>query len=138
MVERSAPTDVRLRFFGPLREFPHMMAARLSKIDYSREMALVATSLDPPGDILGVARVIGDPDNERAEFAVFVRSDLKGRGLGYKLMTEILAYARKRGLKTVFGDVLWENATMLKMAKELGFVIKAGPSPETVEVTLDL
>ena len=138
MVERSAPTDVRLRFFGPLREFPHMMAARLSQIDYSREMALVATSLDPPGDILGVARVIGDPDNERAEFAVFVRSDLKGRGLGYKLMTEILAYARKRGLKTVFGDVLWENATMLKMAKELGFVIKAGPSPETVEVTLDL
>jgi acetyltransferase len=138
MVERSAPNDVRLRFFGPLREFPHMMAVRLSQIDYSREMALVATSLDPLGEMLGVARVIGDPDNERAEFAVFVRSDLKGHGLGYKLMTEILAYARKRGLKTVFGDVLWENATMLKMAKELGFVIKAGPSPETVEVTLEL
>ena len=115
-----------------------MMAARLSQIDYSREMALVATSLNSTSEILAVARLIGDPDNERAEFAVFVRSDLKGRGLGYALMTEILAYARKRGLQTVFGDVLRENTTMLQMAKELGFVLKPSASPETVEVTLDL
>jgi len=138
MVQRSNPKDVALRFLGPLREFPHLMAARLSQIDYSREMALIATSLEPIGEILGVARLIADPDNERAEFGVLVRSDLKGRGLGYALMTELLAYARKGGLNTVFGDVLWENTTMLKMAKELGFVMKPSTNPETVEITLDL
>ena len=138
MIQRSDPKDVTLRFLGPLREFPQLMAARLSQIDYNREMALIATSLDPLGEMLGVSRLIADPDNDRAEFAVFVRSDLKGRGLGYALMTELLAYARKRGLRTIFGDVLRENSTMLQMAKELGFVMKPSPNPETVEISLDL
>ena len=114
------------------------MAARLSQIDYNREMALIATSLDPLGEMLGVSRLIADPDNDRAEFAVLVRSDLKGRGLGYALMTELLAYARKRGLATIFGDVLRENSTMLQLATELGFVMKPSPNPQIVEITLDL
>ena len=85
-----------------------------------------------------MSRLIADPDNDRAEFAVFVRSDLKGRGLGYALMTELLAYARKRGLATIFGDVLRENSTMLQLATELGFVMKPSPNPQIVEITLDL
>ena len=82
--------------------------------------------------------MIGDPENERAEFAVMVRSDLKGRGLGFPLMRELLAYARKRGLSTLFGEVLRENTTMLELAKDLGFVMKPSASPETVEISLDL
>ena len=79
----STPRDIYLRFFSLMKQFPHMMAARLSQIDYSREMAFVAIA--PPGsadagDILGVARMIADPNNERAEFAVMVRSDWHGRG----------------------------------------------------------
>jgi acetyltransferase len=138
MVERSSPEDVRLRFFGPLREFPHMMAARLSQIDYSREIALIATRDRPAAEMLGVARLIADPDDDRAEFAIFVRSDLKGHGLGYALMSDILGYARQRGLGTIFGEVLRENTTMLKMASELGFRIAAGAVGNAVEVTLDL
>ena len=70
--------DIYLRFFGPMKQFPHLMAARLSQIDYSREMAFVAIA--PPdsadaGEILGVAHMIADPNNERAEFTVMVRSD---------------------------------------------------------------
>jgi acetyltransferase len=122
MVARSALEDVRLRFLGPLKEFPRLMAARLSQIDYDREMALIA--VDPAAksrEILGVSRIVADPENERAEFAVMVRSDMKGHGLGFQLMKDILACARKRGTKVVHGEVLQENTTMLRMAAELGF-----------------
>jgi acetyltransferase len=125
MVARSTPEDVRLRFLGPIRQFPHLLAARLSQIDYDREMAFVAIDQRPgpsAGEILGVSRFVADPESERAEFAVMVRSDLKGRGLGFHLMQDILACARQRGIKIIYGDVLSENITMLKMATELGFV----------------
>ena len=103
MVARSSPEDVRLRFLGALKEFPHLLAARLSQIDYDRELALVAVGdKEGPGrdEILGVARIIADPEGERAEFAVMVRSDMKGRGLGFQLMKDLLASARKRGVRT--------------------------------------
>jgi acetyltransferase len=125
LVARSTPQDVRLRFLGAMKEFPHLLAARLSQIDYDREMALVAIDAQPgagDGEILGASRIVATPENDRAEFAVMVRSDMKGRGLGFQLMKDILACARKRGVSTVFGDVLPENTTMLQMASELGFV----------------
>lgn len=101
-------------------------------------MALVA--LDPGGaEILGVVRLISDPDNEAAEFAVMVRSDLKGIGLGYSLMLRMLDYARQRGIGRVFGDVLAENRTMLQMAEELGFGIQSPTdTSDTVTVEIDL
>ena len=115
-------------------------SARLTQIDYDREMALVATErLGPASRMLGVARIVADPDNERAEFAVMVRSDLKGQGLGYQLMTDILDYARARGIKRVFGDVLRENRTMLVMAEELGFkIVPDVNDPQVVRVDCDL
>jgi acetyltransferase len=124
MVARSSSEHRRLRFLGSLSEFPHVIAARLSQIDYDREMALVAHSSKnpPPGEILGVARIVANPDYDEAEFAVMVRSDMQGRGLGYQLMQAILDCARRRGVRTVYGDVLAENRTMLSMAAELGFI----------------
>jgi acetyltransferase len=69
-------------------------------------------------------RLIADPDNERAEYAVTVRSDWTGRGLGWLLMEHIIAYARKRGVSEIFGDVLAENASMLRICRELGFALE--------------
>ncbi len=141
MLQKSSPEDVRMRFLGSLREFPPLMAARLSQIDYDREMALIATPLpgDPAvGEIHGVGRLVADPDNEAAEFAVMVRSDLKGRGIGFELMTEILAHARRRGLKRVFGEILRENTTMLRMADELGFVMSPTEAAQVVRATIEL
>lgn len=137
MVRRSDPQDVRMRFLGSIKDFPHLMAARLSQIDYHREMALVA--LNRVGEILGVVRIIADPDNEEAEYAIMVRSDQKGRGLGYGLMSEILGYARQQGLKRIFGDVLRENQPMLRVAEDIGFTVRAGSDdPTMVRVELDL
>lgn len=139
MAQRCTPNDLRLRFFAPLKSFPHEMAARFSQIDYDREMALVAVeegSAYGAGPIFGVVRLVGDPENETAEFAVIVRSDMKGRGLGYCLMSEILGYARRRGLKRVYGDVLIENRTMLQMARDLGFSTQIDPQAGAVRVSI--
>jgi len=132
------PEDLRLRFFTPIRDLPHALAARLSQIDYDREMAIIAR-LAADGTALGVARFAADPDNRRAEFAVALRSDWKGRGLGYLLMQRIIAIARQRGIAEIIGDVLHENQPMLKLARALGFAPTAHPEdPELVRVVLPL
>ncbi len=137
MFERSSRDDVRMRFFAPRRQFGHGFSARLTQIDYDREMALVA--LDPGGtDVLGVVRLVSDPDNEAAEFAVMVRSDMQGVGLGYCLMQSILDYARQRGVGRVFGEVLLENKAMLQMADKLGFRARKSDEDGSVTVEIDV
>jgi acetyltransferase len=138
---RLTPEEVRLRFFAPIRSLSHAVAARLTQIDYDREMALVLTDLDSPGpgEIHGAVRIIADPDNERAEFAILVRRDMTGMGLGILMMRRILDYARGRGIREVYGEVLQENRTMLKLCEALGFQQRRQPDePGTLEVSLRL
>ena len=117
-VRRLSREDVRMRFFGPLRELSHEMAARLTQIDYDREMAFLLMD----GEILvGVGRLAADPDFEQAEFALVVASDRQGRGYGTLLLTHVLHYAKSRGIKRVIGHVLRENDKMLALIKRLGF-----------------
>ncbi len=118
---KLTPEDMRLRFFAPMVQMSHRMLARLTQIDYDREMAFLL--LDGSKNILGIGRLAADPDNARAEFAVVVRSDLKGRGLGTLLMQRLIAYAKARGTGELIGDILQENARMLALARELGFTI---------------
>ncbi len=101
MIRRSDPGDIRMRFLHAMKELPGKLAARLSQIDYAREMAFVAIG-EPDGGVVGVSRLAGDANNERAEYAVLVRSDWKGRGLGYGLMTRLdRARARLRTERAV-------------------------------------
>ena len=60
-------------------------------------------------------------DEKTAEFAILVRSRLKGHGLAWLLMQRVMDYAKEKGLRRVYGDVLAENSTMLQMCAELGF-----------------
>ncbi|HEY9347280.1 MAG TPA: GNAT family N-acetyltransferase, partial [Inquilinus sp.] len=139
MLQRSSAEDIRLRFFGPMR-LDNEFAARLTQIDYDREMALLAEAEEGGRPVLlGAVRIIADPDNVAAEYGIMVRSDLKGQGLGYRLMTEIIAYARSRGLERISAEILRENATMLRMAEELGFKCEAVPDePGLMRVTISL
>ncbi len=136
------PEDVRLRFFAPMKALSPVLLARLTQIDYDREMALVLCAPGrPPGDgeIYGVVRIAADPDNEKAEYAVTVRSDLKGHGLGLMLMRRMIAYARGRGIRLLHGDVLRENTLMLAVCRELGFAFESMPGEaEIVRVSCDL
>ena len=143
-LEQLDPEDIRLRVFYSRRHIEHSELARLTQIDYAREMAFIATRLGPDGveETLGVVRAAVDPDNIGAEFGVIVRSDLKGSGLGHKLMSKLIEHLRARGTQRIFGTVLRINRGMLELAKALGFQASTNPSDpgdhETRYVALDL
>ena len=141
LVARSTPDDTRLRFFIPLRKLAPRQLVRMTQIDYDREMALVlmAGLAASAPQMIGVVHLMGDPDNERAEFAILVRSDLHRRGIGRLLMTRLIEYSRARGLSAIFGHVLRENVPMLSLCKELGLHIAHSPDRfDTVQVELRL
>lgn len=129
-VERLEPHDLRLRFFSTRRELPRSELARLTQIDYAREMAFIAvrTAADGTAQTLGVVRAVADPDNIEAEFAIVVRSDLKEHGLGLLLLTKMITYLTQRGTRRMVGLVLKENRAMLVLAQSVGFVSDASMS----------
>lgn len=121
LVARSHAQDVRFRFLHTMKHLPDRLAARLSQIDYAREMAFVAIDPDDPAAIIGVARLISDSDGMQAEYSILLRRDHQGEGLGYALMKCLIDFARSRGIVLVYGDVLNENEPMLSMCADLGF-----------------
>ena len=130
--------DRRLRFFGAGPHLSHGFLARLTQVDYAREMAFVAIAKGTNA-LLGVVRVIADPDYTRGEYAILVRSDLKGRGLGWQLMQHLIAYAKTEQLRELHGAVLAGNTTMLEMCRQLGFAIESELGDPTIRrVVLDL
>jgi acetyltransferase len=137
---KLSPEDIRFRFLAPRKEFSHKTNARFTQIDYARAMAFVAMSRDQT-EMLGVARLAADPDYVSAEYAVIVRSDLKGHGVGWILMRHLIRYAESEGLRDLHGDVLAANERMLQMCRELGFDISLDPedmSLRKVRLTLPL
>ena len=128
---RLDPADVRMRVFYSRRSVEHSELARLTQIDYDREMAILAVAPGPDGveQTLGVARAVADPDNIDAEFGIIVRSDLKGTGLGAVLMHKLIGTLRDHGTQRLVATVLAENQRMLALARKLGFV-KSRPGPE--------
>ena len=129
------PEDRRLRLFSSMRELPDELAARLSQIDYDREMVLVALDPDNPDLFWGGARIAADADNRRAEYSVTIRSDKQGLGLGRICFERVLDYARSRGIEEVWGSVLAENDGMLGLAERLGFTRRRDPDAPDIMLT---
>ncbi|MFQ2592116.1 bifunctional acetate--CoA ligase family protein/GNAT family N-acetyltransferase [Aeromonas caviae] len=124
-VRQVSDEDRYKRFFADVGELGHEELARMTQIDYDREMAFVAVGQDGPfsQQILGVVRAIASPDQSDAEFAILVRSDLKGLGLGKLMMEKIVRYARERGIGQLSGMTMPSNRGMINLAKRLGFKI---------------
>jgi acetyltransferase len=139
-LQKLDPEDIRMRVFSSRREIARSELARLTQIDYEREMAFIATVAGADGEpeTIGTVRAITDADNARAEFGIIVRSDLKGGGLGFLLMRKMIRYCRSRGTGELVGDVLRENAAMLKLARALGFEIVPTEENGFVHVRLRL
>jgi acetyltransferase len=139
-VSRLTPEDIRFRFFGLVHELPHSQMARLTQIDYDREMAFIATAEGEDGtpETLGVVRAVTDPDNETTEFSIVVRSDLKGTGLAKALMLKQIRYCRDCGTRTMVGQVLKDNHRMLSFIESLGFRRLRSVDADVAEVELDL
>jgi acetyltransferase len=132
-LKKVTAEDLRLRFFAPVKDFSHTFIARFTQIDYARAMAFVAIDTFT-GEMLGVGRLHILSHSDTAEYAVLVRSDLKGRGLGWLLMQLLIEYARAEGIGAVQGEVLAENATMLRMCAELGFSITQSPTDSNIRL----
>ena len=134
------PEDLQLRFFRFVRAFSHPDLARFTQIDYDREMAFIAVSgaEGAAEETLGVVRAVADPDRASAEFAVLVRSDMKGKGLGSLLMKKIIRYCREQGIGELVGDMLATNRRMLALARGLGFEVRPGEDPQVVRGRLAL
>ena len=133
---RLTPEDIRWRFFSQLRELPKVQAARMTQIDYDREMAFVAIRPREDGadEMLGVSRLIREPDGETGEFAVVVDRQMKGQGLGSHLMQRLFDWAPEAGISHVVGSVLADNAPMLSFIKHLGFTLKRSAEDEEIFV----
>jgi RimJ/RimL family protein N-acetyltransferase len=137
-IAHVTPEDSRLRFFVAIRELSPVRIAELTRLDYSRAMAFIAID-EATGEMLGVVRLHRDGDGRGGEYAVIVRSALKGQGLGWLLMQRMIDYARAIGLAQVHGQVLAENTTMLRMCAELGFQVRDEAGSKGIRVvTLEL
>jgi len=137
---RLSPEDIRFRFFGLIQDLPHSQMARFTQIDYDREMAFIAIRNVERGrsETLGVVRTINDANNQTAEFAIIVRSDMKGQGLGRLLLEKMIRYCRKRGIERLLGQVLSDNTGMLELARRTGFTKKLSAEGDAMEITLNL
>jgi acetyltransferase len=138
MVARIPPDDLRFRFFTAMREISPEQMARLTQIDYSREMAFVAVRA-ADGSTAGVARAVCEPLGGSAEFAILVEPAAKGRGLAAHLMGRLIDWARAQGIGRLTGQVLADNHPMLGFVRHLGFTTQFMPDePDVVEAVLTL
>jgi RimJ/RimL family protein N-acetyltransferase len=128
--------DLRLRFFARVAELSAEESDKLGHLDYRHEIAFIALD-ENTGQMLGLVRLKDELDEKTAEFAILIRSRVKGHGLGWLLMQRVIDYAKAKGLRRVYGDVLAENATMLQMSAELGFYAQ-DMGPDFKRVVLDL
>ncbi|MGB0748497.1 MAG: bifunctional acetate--CoA ligase family protein/GNAT family N-acetyltransferase [Magnetospiraceae bacterium] len=139
-LSKLTPEDIRFRFFGLVGELPHDQMARLTQIDYAREMAFIASApLEDGGrETLGVVRGMADPNNDRVEFAIVIRSDIKGQGLGRKLMDKLISYYKSRNASVIIGQVLSDNQNMMKLMTAMKFTAKRMPGENIMEVEFPL
>ena len=135
-----APEDSRMRFFDSIRNLPRSRLARFTQIDYEREMALVAIERGADGvePALGEVRVVVDPDNAFADFAIVVASPIKGRGLGRLLLQHSIDYCRSRGVGELRGETLDANLRMQRLARHFGFTMTSGADRGTLDLRLAL
>jgi len=133
LFRRLAPEDVRFRFFSTMREISSEQMARLTQVDYTREMAFVAVR-EATGETVGVSRLIHEPGEVGAEFAVLVEPAMKGKGLASHLMQRLFDWAAEAGIAEIFGLILADNAPMLSFVRRLGFRLRHLPEePDVLE-----
>lgn len=131
--------SVYYRFFSPLKKLPLKMVARFTQIDYDRDIALVGLDdREETEKMLGVARLMGDPDGRTAELAVTVGDPWQGKGVGAALMACLLDIARERGMERLFGIVLAENRQMIALARKTGFRVTFDRGDGRYRIELDL
>jgi acetyltransferase len=138
MLSSLSPESLRNRFFSLIQDISHEMLIRFCNIDYDREMAIVAEiKKGEQKSIIGIGRLMIEPDGRQGEFAVLVHDAHHGKGLGYKLVDTIIGIGQDKGLEEIYGLVLTENERMLQLTRKMGFQYRLMPGGVT-EVRLAL
>ena len=132
------PEEIRLRYQHPVKDLGSDYVERLTHPRRGRDFVLVLAEPLPYGEALvgAVARLTREAESRDVEFAILVSHFLSGQGLGSLLMKRLIAFARRRRLRSIFGDVLDENAAMLRLAQSLGFRREASGTPGLTRVRL--
>lgn len=121
------------RLLGGVIKITREYIAQLTNVDYSRDMAIAATEmLEGREALIGVARYVLDADGAGCEFAIVIADAWQGRGIGRRLLEKLIAVARARGIRRMYGDVLATNASMLALARKLGFALGRVPGEPTL------
>jgi acetyltransferase len=129
--QRLSPDDIRFRFFSPMRALSAEQMARMTQVDYQREIAFIAVR-EASGETVGVARLVRELDDSTGEFAIIIQPDMKGKGVGAALMHRLIAWGRAQGMREIIGQVLADNAPMLAFVRHLGFTLHRLPGEEDV------
>jgi acetyltransferase len=139
LFESLSAASIYFRFCGSMKALSPDMLYRLTQIDYDREMALVAIEGEPGRErMLGAARFIQSPNSENAEFAILIGDPWQGKGIGALLLEKLIPIGRERKLDKIWGYVLPENTSMLRLGKKVGFTAAYCDDAGMYELTIDL
>ncbi len=141
LLEQTKPEDIYFRFFRAVNNLSHSQMARFTQIDYDREMAFIAIRKNEKGEeeTIAVIRIVSDANNNEAEFAIIVRSDMHKQGIGSRLMNKMIEYCLERGTKRLVAQTQVTNQAMQSLAKKLNFIkTKNEDDKQTVSLSLDL
>ena len=109
------------------------MLVRFTQLDYDRELALIAVTEEKGREVeIGVCRYAINPDGESCEFALVVSDQWQHKAIGHRLMGSLIDAARSKGLKTMEGEVLASNHSMLKLVATLGFNVVASQGDSSI------
>jgi acetyltransferase len=137
-VNRVPPEDIRYRFFSAMKQVSPEQMARLTQIDYEREMAFIAVR-EADHATVGVSRLVREGVEPRGEFAIVVEPTVKGLGLAGHLMQRLIDWGRASGLAEITGIILADNHPMLGFVRHLGFALRRVPDEaDVVEAVLVL
>jgi len=122
LYERLSPQTAYQRFFTVMRRLPPNWAHILANVDYDRRMAIAA--LGPGGELIGVARYIYDERAQETEIAIVIEDKWQGRGLGTRLLGELIGYAEAKGICRFRAYVLADNLRMFKLIRRVTTILE--------------
>lgn len=132
-IRALSPESLYNRVFSNSLSLTREWIERLTRIDFTRDMAIIATvTLDDRETQIGVARYTRLADGTSCEFAITVADQWQGCGIGVRLLRELIAIAARSGITEILGDVLAANATMLTLARRVGMTVHPHPDDATL------
>jgi acetyltransferase len=138
MFQNFSEESIRYRFFQIIKDTPHEVRVRYCNIDYDRELGIVAEMTEEGRrKILGVVRLITEPDGKTGEIAFITADPWQGLGLGSKMLDFMIEICKDKRLESVYGIMLPDNYRAINLFKKMGFTVER-MDQDTVKATLNL